>query len=101
MFENMVLRKIFGPTGEKVTGELRKLHNEDLYNLCPPPHIIRVIKMGRIRWAGHVTRMGERRGSYRALEGRSERNGPLGRPRLRWEENIKMDIHQVGCGGMD
>jgi hypothetical protein len=97
----MVLRKMFGSTGDKVTGELRKLHNEDLYNLCPPPNIIREIKMGRIRWAGHVARMRDRRDSYRALDGRSERNRSLGRPRHRWEGNIKMDIEQVGWRGMD
>ena len=69
--------------------------------LCPPPNIIRVIKMGRIRWAGHVTIMKDRRRSYWALEGRSERNRPLGRPRRRWEDNIKMDIQQLGWGGID
>jgi hypothetical protein len=99
VFENRVLRKIFGPTGDTVTEELRKIHNEDLYDLCPPPNMIGVIKMER--WAGHVARMGDRRGSYWALEGRSERHRPLGRPRRRWEDDIKMSLQQVGRGGMD
>jgi len=101
VLDNVVLRKIIGLTDDKVTGELRKLHSEDLYDLCSPPNIIPEIKMGRIRWAGHVTRMGNRRGSYRALEWRSERSGPLGRPRHWWKDSIKMDIQRVGWGGMD
>jgi hypothetical protein len=84
-----VLRRIFG---DEVTGEWRRLHNKELYALYSSPIIIRVMKSRRLRWAGHVARMGERRGAYRALVGKSEGRKPLGRPRRRWEDNIKMDL---------
>ena len=79
-------------------GEWRKLHNEELNDLYSSPNIVRMIKSRRVRWAGHVARMGERRGVYRVLVGRPEGKRPLGRPWRRWEDNIKMDIQEVGCG---
>jgi len=102
VFEKRVLRRIFGPEGDEVTGEWRELHNEELNNLYSSPSIVRVIKSRRMRWAGHVVRMGEGRGVYRVLVGRPEGKRPLGRPRHRWEDNIRMDLREVGCGcGMD
>ena len=103
MFENRVLRRIFGPRRDGVTGEWRKLHNEELNDLYCSPNIVRVIKSRRLRWAGHVTHMGERRGVYRVLVGKPEGKRPLGRLRRRWEHNIKMDLQGVGCGeyGLD
>ena len=101
VFENRVLRRIFGPKRDEVTGEWRRLHNEELYAVYSSPNIIRVIKSRRLRWAGHVACMGERRGAYRALVGKPEGRRPLGRPRRRWEDNIKMDLREVGWGGMD
>ena len=98
VFENRVLRKIFGPKRDKITGEWGKLHNEELTDLYSSPNIIWVIKQRRMRWAEHVGCMGERRGGYRVLMGKPEGKGPFGRPRHRWEDNIKM---AVGCGGMN
>ena len=77
-----------------------KLHNEELYDLYSSPNIIRVIKSRRMRWAGHVACMGRRRGVYSVLVGKSKGKKPLGRPRRRWEDNIQLDIQEVGCGGM-
>jgi hypothetical protein len=96
VFENKVLRRIFGPKRDEVTGEWRRLHDKELYTLYSSPNIIRVIKSRRLRWAGHVARMGERTGAYRALVGKPEGRRPLGRPRRRWEDNIKMDLREVG-----
>jgi hypothetical protein len=79
----------------------RRLHNKELYALYSSPNIIRVIKSRRLRWAGHVARMGERRGAYRTLVGKPEGRRPLGRPRRRWENNIRMDLREVGWGCMD
>ena len=93
--------RIFGPTRGEVTGEWRKLHNEELNDLYSSPNIVRVIKSRRMRWAGHVARMRERRGVCRVLVGKSDGRRPLGRPRHRWENNTKMDLQEVGCGGMD
>jgi hypothetical protein len=91
VFENRVLRMIFGPKRDEVTGEWRRLHKEELYALCSSPDIIRVIKSRRLRWAEHVACMGERRGAYRALVGKPEGRRPLEKPRHGREENIKMD----------
>ncbi|KAJ4451097.1 hypothetical protein ANN_02536 [Periplaneta americana] len=96
VFENKVLRKIFGAKRDEVTGEWRKLHNTELHALYSSPDIIRNIKSRRLRWAGHVARMGESRNAYSVLVGRAEGTRPLGRPRCRWEDNIKMDLREVG-----
>ncbi|KAJ4441826.1 hypothetical protein ANN_11685 [Periplaneta americana] len=101
VFENKVLRKIFGAKRDEVTGEWRKLHNAELHTLYTSPDIIRNIKFRRLRWAGHVARMGESRNAYRVLVGRPEGKRPLGRPRRRWEDNIKMDLREVGYDGRD
>ena len=92
VFENRALRKIFGPKRDKVTGEWRKLHNEELTDLYSSPSIVQVIKSRRIRRAGHIARMGERTGVYRILVGKLEGKRPLGRHRYRWEDNIRMDF---------
>jgi hypothetical protein len=94
VFENRVLRRIFGPKRDDVTGSWRKLHNEELHGLYSSPRIFRVIKAKRMRWAGHVVRMGEVRGAYNILVGRPEEWRPLGRPRRRWEDNIQMDLRE-------
>jgi hypothetical protein len=101
VFENRVLRKIFGPKRDEVTGEWRKLHNEELNDQYSLPSIVRVVKSRRMRWAGHVTRMREDRGVHRVLVGKPERKRPLRRPRRRWEDNIKMDLQKVGGGRRD
>ena len=101
VLENRVLRRIFGAKRDEVTGEWRKLHNEELNDLYCSSNIVRVIKSRRMRWAGHVARMGERRGVYRVLVGKPEGKRPLGRPRRKREDNIKMDLQEVGCGGKD
>ena len=100
MFENMVLRRIFGPRRDKVTGEWRRLYTNVLNDLYTSPNIVRVIKSRRMRWAGHVARMGEEWGVYRVLVGKLEGNRPLERPRRRWV-NIRMDLQEVGCGYVD
>jgi hypothetical protein len=96
-----VLRRVFEPKRDEVTEEWRRLHNEELYALYSSPNIIRVIKSRRLRWTGHVACMGERRGAFRALVGKPEGRRPLERPRRRWEDNIKMDLREFGCGGTD
>ncbi|KAJ4445700.1 hypothetical protein ANN_12385 [Periplaneta americana] len=96
VFENKLLRKIFGAKRDEVTGEWRKLHNTELHALYSSPDIIRNIKSRSLRWAGHVPRTGESRNAYKVLVGRLERKRPLGRPRRRWEGNIKMDLREVG-----
>jgi hypothetical protein len=96
VFENRVLRTVFGPKRDEVKGEWRKLHNEELNDLYSLPNIVRVVKSRRKRWAGHVARMGEDRGVHRVLVGKSEGKRSLGRPRRRWEDNIKMDLQEDG-----
>ena len=91
VFENNVLRRIFGPKRDKIEEEWRQLHNE-LNELYSSPNIVRVIKSRRMRWVGHVAYMGERRDVYRVLVGKPEGKRPPGRPRRRWEDNIKMDL---------
>ena len=93
----MVLRKIFGPRRDEVPREWRRLHNEELNDLYSSPNIVRVIKSRRMRWAGHVARMGKERGVYRVLMGKPDGRRPLGRPRRRWVDNIRMDLQEVGC----
>ena len=93
-----VLRKIFGPKTDEVTGEWRKLHNEELNDLYCSPNTLRVIKSRRMRWAGHVARMEEGRGVYMVLVGKPEGKRSLERPRRRWEDNITMDLEEVGRG---
>jgi len=101
VFENMVLRRIFGPRRVEVTEEWRRLHNEELNDLYCSPNIVRVIKSRRMRWAGHLARMREERGVYRILVGKPEGKRPLERPRRRWVDNIRTDLQEVGCGYMD
>jgi hypothetical protein len=95
VFENRMLRRIFGPKRDEVTGGWRKLYNEELHGLYSSPSIVRVIKARRMRWVGHVARMGEVRGEYNILIGRPEGRRPLGRPRRRWEDNIKMYLREI------
>jgi len=99
VFENRVLRRVFVPKRDEVTGEWRKLHNEELRDLYSLPNIVRVVKSRRMRWAGHVAHVGEGRGVHRVLVGKPEGKRPLGRPRRRWEDSIKMIIREVGEGG--
>jgi hypothetical protein len=94
MFENRVLRRIFGVKRDVLTGEWRKLHNEELNDLYCSQNIVRVIKSRRMRWAGHVARMEEGRGVHKVLVGKLEGR----RPRRRWDDNIKMDLEEVGRG---
>jgi hypothetical protein len=96
-----VLRRIFGPKRDEAAGEWIRLHNEELNYLYSSPNIIRVIISRRMRWAGHVASMGEKSDAYRILVGRLEGRRPLGRPRRRWEDNIKMDIREVGWEDMN
>jgi hypothetical protein len=92
VFENRVLRRIFGPKRDEMTGGWRKLHYEELHGLYSSPSIVRVIKARRMRWTGHVTRI---------LVGRPEGRRPLGRPGSRWEDNIKMDLREIGFEDVD
>ncbi|KAJ4439207.1 hypothetical protein ANN_07326 [Periplaneta americana] len=101
VFENKVLRKIFGAKRDEVTGEWRKLHNAELHALYSSPDIIRNIKSRRLRWAGHIAHMGESRNAYRVLVGRPEGKIPLGKQRRRWEDNIKMDLREVRYDNRD
>ena len=101
MFYNGVLRRIFGPKRDEVRGEWRKLHNDKFNDLYCSPNIFRVIKSRRMRWVVHVARRGERRGVYRVLVGKPQGKRTLGRPRLRREDNSKMDLQEVVGGGMD
>jgi hypothetical protein len=101
VFENRVLRGVFGPTRDEVTGEWRKLYNGELHNLYSSPDIIRQSKSRRMRWAGHVARMGQGRNVCRLLMGKPEGKSPLGRPKRRWEYGIKMDLRKIGGGGVE
>jgi hypothetical protein len=101
VFKNWVLRRIFGPKRNEVTGEWKKLRKEELNDPYSTANIVRVIKLRRKRWAGHVVPMGERRGIYRGLVATPEGKRLLGRPRYRWEDNIKMDLQETGCGNVD
>ena len=96
---NRALKRVFGPKRDEVTGEWRKLHNEELSDLYSLPNIVRVVKSRRMRWAGHVVRMGEGKGVHRVMVGKPEGKKPVGIPRHRWEDNIKMDLQEVrgGC----
>ena len=100
VFENRVLRRIFGTMRDGVTGQLRKLHNEELNDLYSSPNIVWMIKSRRMRWAGHVARIAEGRDVHKVLVGKPDGKRPLGRPRRRWEDNIKMELEEVvtGCG---
>jgi hypothetical protein len=96
LFENRVLRRIYGPKRDEVTGEWRKLHNGKLHNLSTSPNIIRQTRSRRMRWVGLIACMGEERSVYKVLMGKPERKRPLGRPRRRWEHGIKMDLKETG-----
>jgi hypothetical protein len=98
VFDNSVLRWIFGPKRDEVTGEWRRLHKQEFYALYSSPSIIRVMKSRKLKWAGHVACIGERTGAYRALVGKPEGRRPLGRTRSRCEDNIKIDLREVGWG---
>jgi hypothetical protein len=95
VFENRVLRRIFGPKRDEVMGGWRKLHNEELHGLYSSPNIIRMIKSRKTRWAGHVARMWEMRNAYIILIGNPKGKRPFGRPRRRWEDNSKMDLRET------
>jgi hypothetical protein len=97
--ENRVLRRIFGHKRDEVMGEWRKLHNEERHNLYSSPDIIRQVKSRRMRWAGHVSHMGEEKKVYKVLVGKPEGKRPLGRPRRRWEDGIRMDLREIGLRG--
>jgi hypothetical protein len=99
--ENRVLRRIFGPRRDEVTGDWRKLHNEEPHNLYSSPNLIRMIKSRRMAWAGHVERMGATRNTYRILVSQPEEKRPIGRPRRRWVDHIKMDLREIGWDGRD
>ena len=100
MLENKGLRRIFGPKRDEMTGEWRKLHSDELNDLYSSPSIVQLIK-SRMRWVGNVACMGERRGIYRVLVGKPEGKRTLGRPRRKWEDNIKMGLQEVRCERMD
>ena len=99
--ENTLFRRIFAPRKDEITGDWRRLHNEEVNDLYSSPNTVRVIKLRSMCWVGHVARMGEERGVYRVLVGKPEGKRPMGRPRRRWVINIRMDLQEVGCGYMD
>jgi hypothetical protein len=101
VFENRVLRRIFGPKRDEVTGEWMKLHNEELHILYSSPDIISLIKSRRMRWAGHMARMGEERKVYKFLVGKPEGKRVIERPRHRWEDGIRMDLREIGWGSVE
>jgi hypothetical protein len=98
VFENRILRRIFGPNRDEVTGEWRKLHSEELHDLYSSPDIIRQVMSRRMRWAGHVARMGEERKVYKVLVGKPEGKRPLGRPWRRWKGGVRTDLREIGLG---
>jgi hypothetical protein len=100
VFENRVLRRIFGPKREE-DESWKRLHNDELHSLYSSPNVVRVIKSRRMRWAGHVARIGEGRSVYRVMVGRPEGKRPLGRPRRRWKDNIKIDLREIGIDGVN
>jgi hypothetical protein len=101
VFENKVLRRIFGQKRDEVTGGWRKLHNEELHDLYSLPSIIRIIKSRRMRWAGNVARMSEKRNGYKLSVGKPDGKRLLRRPRRRWVDNIKMDLLEINWDGAD
>jgi hypothetical protein len=101
VFENRVLRRIFGPNSDEVTGEWKKLLNKELHNLYLSPDIIRQIKSRRMRWTEYVSRMGEERKVYKILVGKPEGKRPLGKPRCRWENGVRMNLREIGLGVVD
>jgi hypothetical protein len=101
VFENRVLRRIFGPKRDEVTGEYRKLYNEELHILYSSPNIIRQTKSRQMRWAGHVARVAEERNVYKVLVVKSEGKRPLGRPRRRWGDGIRIDLREIGWGSLE
>jgi hypothetical protein len=101
MFENRMLRRLFGLKRDELMGDWRKLHNEVLHNLYSSPSIIRMTKSRRTKWAGHVAKMGEKNNAYRIMVGKPKGKTPLKRPRCRWVDNIKMDLREIVWGGMD
>jgi hypothetical protein len=100
VFENRVLKRIFGPKIFEVTGDWRKLYNEEFHILCSSPNIIRMMKLRSMRWAGHVARRGEPKNAYGILEGKPEGKRPLERPRREWVDNMKMDLREIEWDGM-
>jgi hypothetical protein len=101
VFENMVLRRLFGPKRDEIIGGLRKLQNYEFHNMYSSSNIIRMMTSRRMRWAGHVARMWEGMSAYRILVGKPEGKRPLGRPRCRWVDNSKTNLREIGWGGMD
>jgi hypothetical protein len=101
VFENRTLRRIFGPKRDEMIGGWMKVHNEELHNLYSSPNIIRMIKSRRMKWTENVACMGENRNACKILVGKPEGKRPIGRPRRRWEDNIKMDLRDIGWGDMD
>jgi hypothetical protein len=101
MFENRVLSRIFGPKRDEMTEGWQKLHSEELHDLYSSPSIIRITKLRRVWWVGHVALMGEKWNVYKSLVGNPEGKRPLERPKCRWIDNIKMDLSEIGLGGVD
>jgi hypothetical protein len=101
LFEIKVLKRIFVSSRDEIIGGWRKLYNEELKNMYLLPNVIRMMKSRRMRWAGHVAQMGKKRHAYRILKGKPEGKRPLGRPICRWVGNVKIDLREVGLGGMD
>jgi hypothetical protein len=101
VFENRAPLRLYGPKRDDVTGEWRKLHNEELHIVYSSPNIIRQINSRRMRWAGHVARMGEERKFFRVLVGKPEGKIPVGRPRHGWEDGIRMELREIGCGNVE